>query len=197
MSQLKAKFPSSKGPSCESCWQCRHWINCDVEMPDVDGPQIRRGGQCRRYPPSAGLGGFPYTRENDWCGEYNQRIERRPEPEQIFAPPPIPYPVATANGPDLNVITDQIKRTEDRTLHELRDEFNRLTISLHKPQKKAQVRPRIFGLLVDHVIVCLVVAGATVLIGLVRLQFPDTSTPVVGHHSETNTPTITPEIPPE
>jgi len=33
-------------------------------------------------------------------------------------------------------------------------------------------KPRIFGLLVDHIIVGIVVVGTTALIGLIRLQFP-------------------------
>ncbi len=67
----------------ENCETCRFW---DGSSPDATG-----WGMCRRNPPThvsheildgggiANVGFWPDTEDDDWCGEFQEKIELRPK----------------------------------------------------------------------------------------------------------------------
>ncbi len=58
------------------CSGCRWWHYHPTEGADADSEQAV--GYCRRFPPSRrenGVGAWPITFGNDWCGEYAEKSE--------------------------------------------------------------------------------------------------------------------------
>ncbi len=61
------------------CKECRWWdqmvatLGSPMQIPKFcygDDMSTVNGGRCRRYAPK---GEFPFTREDDWCGEFELR----------------------------------------------------------------------------------------------------------------------------
>jgi hypothetical protein len=58
------------------CSGCRWWHFHPTEGADRDSDQAV--GYCRRFPPTRrdnGVGAWPITFGNDWCGEYAEKSE--------------------------------------------------------------------------------------------------------------------------
>jgi hypothetical protein len=58
------------------CSGCRWWNFHPTEGADRDSDQAV--GYCRRFPPTRrenGVGAWPITFGNDWCGEYAEKSE--------------------------------------------------------------------------------------------------------------------------
>jgi hypothetical protein len=78
---------------CETCWFWNSQATCVVGEsfePDSDGTPM---GQCRVIGPAydskfPGKGQWPYTRRDDWCGEFRPRSRFDPPPVLRFDPTP-------------------------------------------------------------------------------------------------------------
>ena len=60
------------------CSGCRWWHFHPTEGAEPDSEQAV--GYCRRFPPARrenGVGAWPITFGNDWCGEYGRRAKSR------------------------------------------------------------------------------------------------------------------------
>lgn len=171
--QIKMPTPSrDNNPHGQCCAECKYWIQSGLEIPDCqDNDLIHVGGVCRKRAPAPH---FANSLCEDWCAEFEQTTDSRPPIMSRRVDKTIResalrcdyYPTQDYGAPDpggaaIAKVLDEVRQCETRII---RDLHNR------PPEKKPRERARIFGLLVDHIIVGVVVAGVSLLVGLVRLQ---------------------------